>query len=137
MNITDSLKGAYGYLLVTKNSFKKIEVIARDYWISTTIMRDVNRQYHTHYSCFVVCYRCSLWKRLKLSWKTGIPWRKISHVKHLKHAEKWNFISLVATDSMVDDTFLGKIKVFDTIDNVPRSRISGQLDVCKDIFYEH
>lgn len=128
-------KEVFGYLLVTENSLKKIDVIARDYWFSTVEMNKENLAADTNYHCIVVCMNYSWWARRKLSKRTGISMQWITSVKKLKRSNDQDysgFDTVIATDSHVDDTFWGRIKVFDSEANIPRA----QINPCIDVVYE-
>lgn len=124
-------KEVFGYLLVTPNSVNKIDAIKRDYWNSVRAMKDENALNKKNYSCCVVCVNCSWWFCRKIAKKIGIPGRLVGNVKYLKSPqhEYDDFDTVIATDSMVDDTFFGKVKVYDSECNVPRAEINPCIEV--------
>lgn len=121
-------KNVFGYLVITPNSLNKSETIAADYWFSTATMKKENTNNKTNYSCYIVCINCSWWFRKKLAKRTGIPIKKLYNVKYLS-----GFDIIVTADSMVDDTFYGKTKVYDCETNIPRSDINS----CIEVIYEN
>lgn len=114
----------YGYLLVTKNSLPMIKLIAADYHSSVVEMMKINKSQKTNYSCSVICLNCNFFFRYKLSKRTGIPLKKILSVKQVKTVG-----CIVAADSIVDDTFLGSIKIYDSENNVQQKDFNSCLTI--------
>ncbi len=127
-------KDVFGYLLVTQNSINKVDTIKRDYWNSTRVMNNKNATSNKNYSCCIVCVNCSWWFRKRLAKKIGIPMKKVYKVKYLQSPKNNydGFDIVVAADSMVDDTFFGKTKVYDCEHNIPRTEINPCIEVVYD-----
>ncbi len=121
----------FGYLLITPNSLNNIDAVKRDYWNSVRAMKDENALRKTNYSCYVGCINCSWWFRRKIAKKIGIPMKKVNNVKYLQSPKNkyGGFDIVVAADSMVDDTFFGKMKVYDSECNIPRAEINSCIEV--------
>ena len=122
----------FGYLLVTPNSVNQVDAISKDYWNSIAAMELENKIKKKNYTCLIVCIDCSWWFRRKLAKKIGIPMSKIYNAKYLKSpANRYRgFDIVVTTDSMADDTFYGKTKVYDTPENIPKEDI-----FCSEVVY--
>lgn len=127
-------KDVFGYLLVTQNSINKVDAIKKDYWNSTHVMNAENAADNKNYSCCVVCVNCSWWFRRKLAKKIGIPIKEIRNVKYLQSPKNNydGFNNVVAVDSMVDDTFFRRTKVYDCAHNTPRTEINPCIEVVYD-----
>lgn len=127
-------KNVFGYLLITKNSMNKLDAIVKDYWNSITAMERENAANKKNYSCCIVCVTCSWWFRRKLAKKIGIPMKKIYNAKFLQSPKGRydGFDIIIATDSMVDDTFYGRTKVYDNENNIPRAEMNRCIDVVYD-----
>jgi len=112
----------YGYLLVTKSSLPSVAYIAADYHSSVVKMLEQNNSKKTNYSCCVICLNCSLWFRLKLSYKTGIPFGKIHNVENVECVN-----DIISADSLVDDTFCGKVKIYNP--NIDKNNLNSCLEI--------
>lgn len=123
-------KKIFGYLLITQRSVNNYDVIAKDYWTSTVAMNKENNRKNTWYSCSVVCLNLSWWQRKNLSVKTGIPMEKLINISSLQ--DKEGFLTLdeiIWVDATMYDDFLGRIKIFDSAQNVTRSEIVSNVEV--------
>lgn len=117
-------------MLITERSISNYDVIAKDYWVSTVAMNRENNEKKTWYSCCVVCLNISWWQRKELSVKTGIPMEKIINISSLKDRDGFlGFNELIWGDSVLAVNFWGKIKIFDSAKNIPRSEIVSNVDV--------
>jgi len=127
-------KDVFGYLLVTQNSINKVDTIKKDYRDSTRVMNAENAVSNKNYSCCIVCMNCSWWFRRRLAKKIGISMKKIHKVKYLRSPQNnyEGFDVIMAADSMVDDTFFGRTKVYDCEHNIP----STELNLCDAIVYD-
>ena len=56
--------------------------------------------------------------------RTGIPLKKITSVKQLEDVD-----CIIAVDSLVDDTFLGSIKIYDSEKNVQQKDFNPCLTI--------
>lgn len=125
------MNNVFGYLLVPQQSLSEYAIIARDYWQSTVEMNEENCRSNTKYYCYVVCVNCSWWQRKKLSFRTGIPMNRIINVFSVKPCGGWllDFSTFVAVDSMVDDTFFGRTKVYASEKDISREDINPCTEV--------
>lgn len=120
----------YGYLLITENSLPMLHLIAADYHASIHEMLSLNEKKKKNYSCSVICLNCSWYFRYRLAQKTGIPFKKIQNVKQLEHKKFVKSLEcIVDCDSFMDDTFLGKIKIYDNVNNVNKADINPCLEI--------
>ncbi len=128
-------KDVYGYLLLTENSLGKAEAVRRDYLHSMAVMAEENKAKCKNYVCCIVCVGCSWWYRRKIAKKIGVPMKRIAGVKYLEApSDCYNgFNIIVAADSMVDMTFFGRTKVYDSQSNVPREKINPCIEVVYDV----
>ena len=101
----------YGYLIVTENSHDT-DVIARDYWHSLCQMKQENQQRNLSYVCLVLVVNGGWFRRFWLSYKTGIPMKKIKKI-HAKGNNCPDLSLFMAADSLVDQTYWGFVKVYD------------------------
>lgn len=124
-------KKVFGYLLITGRSIGNYDVIAKNYWSNTVAMNRENNKKKTWYSCCVVCLNISWWLRKELAVKTGIPMEKIINISSLQ--DNSGFLSLnelIWVDAMMYDDFWGRMKVFDTAENISPWEIVANVDVC-------
>lgn len=126
-------KNVFGYLLIPRKSLSEYAVIARDYWHSTVEMGKENSKNKAKYCCAVVCLNCSWWQRKRLSMRTGIPMKAVANVYEVNNRSKkyLDFETIVAVDSMVDDAFFGRTKVYASEEEIPR----GTMNPCIEVVY--
>ena len=105
----------YGYLILTHNSLPFTHQIAVDYHSTIIEMETRSQKEKKNYVCFVYCLKCGVFFRLKLAYRTGIPYRKIHKAKALKE-----IIYGIAGDSYMDDgTFVKSMKIYDSSREFP------------------
>lgn len=114
----------FDYLLVTKQSMDNCDIITRDYKTMTEKFKEINKLNKTNYSCHIVGLNLSWKQRIRLSCQTGIPLIKIKNINRI-----CKFSLIILTDCMKDNSFFGRIKIYDSPDNIPRIHIIEQVDV--------
>ena len=118
----------FGYLIVTKQSMKDINLIAQDYKQTTKLFNEINDLNKSRYSCKIVCFGLSWIERLWLSYKTGIPLLKITGISRI-----CIFGFLIVNDSKRENRYFGRIKVYDSQKSLPLFQFKGMLE----IYYSH
>lgn len=122
----------FDYLLVPGEVIlDNYENIAQDYWNSTVEMNSENRHSGREYRCYVVCVGYTREQRKRLSDRTGIPLGRITSVDRIKGGTEtgMDFASRVKADSLRNDDFLGRIKVYASERKFPRTILTSSVEV--------